>query len=100
VELHWTRWNRASSQGGGKPKRHYKKRIKAADSDAGLYEDVETGKITEKQFKKARKKLSNADQNGKLDENQKLALKALKGIRFKTASDGQKEQIMNMAKKV
>jgi len=76
-------------------KRKYTRKGKA-DFDDKI--DPDDSGITEKQFKKARKKIANAQQNGKLDENQKLALSSLKGVRFKNATAAQKEQVINMAR--
>lgn len=74
-------------------KRRYTKRGKP-DDDAVVNEDG----ITEKQFKKARKKIANAQQQKRLSDNQKLALTTLKGLRFKTMTEAQREQIVSIAK--
>lgn len=80
-----------------KGKRPYKKRIV---SDLTLHDDmdIDTSGITEKQFKKAKKKIVNARQNKGLTDNQESALKAMKGLRFKKMSVAQKEQIISIAK--
>jgi hypothetical protein len=85
--------------GGGKAaeeKRHYKKRAKTAPDDDNT--DIGDCNITEKQFKKARKKISNAKQNKGIDENQEKALESLKGVKYKNATAAQKEQIIGIAK--
>ena len=74
-------------------KRRYTKRGKT-DDDVVVNEDG----ITEKQFKKARKKIANAQQQKRLSDNQKLALTTLKGLRFKTMTEAQREQIVSIAK--
>ena len=77
-------------------KRPYKSRLK---SDPTLHDDadIDTSGITEKQFKKAKTKIANAKQMGKLNENQKSALKAMKGKRFKKMNATQKQQIVSIA---
>ncbi|HUU39347.1 MAG TPA: hypothetical protein VMW42_00250 [Desulfatiglandales bacterium] len=81
---------------GTKPvKRAYKKRLV---SDPPINEELEDDSgITEKQFKKAKKKIQNAKQNKGLNDSQKRALKAMKGLRFKSMSGAQKQQILNIA---
>lgn len=84
--------------GGGsaeKPKRHYKRRAKPDSDDDG---DITESAITEKQFKKARKKLDRLERLGKLDENQIKALESYKGKHYKTLTDVQRQQIVSMAK--
>ncbi len=88
--------DRGGSGPGQKPKRHYKKHAKIAPDDDNA--DIANCDITEKQFKKARKKISNAKQNKGLDENQERALASLKGVKYKNATAAQKEQILNIAK--
>ena len=79
-----------------KGKRQYKRRIQS-DQTIRQDTDIDTSGITEKQFKKAKKKIVNVKQNKGLDENQELALKAIKGLHFKKMSGIQKQQIMDIA---
>jgi hypothetical protein len=76
-------------------KRKYTHHAKPDTNDEAGISDCE---ITEKQFMKARKKIINAKQRGKLDENQELAFKSFKGLHFKNMTAAMKEQIVNMAK--
>ncbi len=77
-------------------KRHYKKRL---GSDEPLREPIEDDSgITKKQIVKARLKITIAEKNDKLTDNQTLALKSLKGIRFPMLTGPQKNQIINIAK--
>ena len=54
---------------------------------------------TKKEFLKARQKLFRAKREGKPVDNQLAAIKALKGIPYKSLSIGQRQQIVDMAKK-
>ncbi len=77
-------------------KRHYKKRTESAPP---LHEPIDDDSgITEKQFKKAKKKIINARQNKGLNENQERALESMKGLHFKSLNGTQKQQILNIAK--
>ena len=60
-------------------------------------EDIDTSGISEKQFKKAKKKIENARQNKGLTENQESALVPMKRLRFKKMTGEQKKQIVNIA---
>lgn len=86
------------TDGPAKQKRKYKKR--AGKSDEDIDSIPESNGVTEKQFKKARKKIANAQQNHKLSENQELALKGLKGLRYKTMTEAQREQVVNIAQEL
>ncbi len=77
-------------------KRHYKKRT---ESDPTLHEPVEDNSgITKAQYKKAKKKITIARQNGKFDENQELAFGPMKGKHFNGLTGAQKKQIVSIAK--
>jgi hypothetical protein len=60
-------------------------------------EDGNEPKISEAVFKRAKKKLDNIRDTGNLDENQVKAMDEVKGKHFKTLTEPQKAQIVEMA---
>jgi len=76
-----------------KTKRKYKKRDMSKLDDPDFNPDA----ITKDEFDKARQKIATAEFNKKLDDNQAAALKPLKGLRFKTMTEAQREQVVSIA---
>ncbi len=79
---------------GPKPgKRKYTKRVKEP-SEEELHDDG----ISKKAFDKAKKKIINAKANKGINENQERAFDMTKGLRFTKMNQGQKQQIIDIAK--
>lgn len=92
----------------GKKKRQYNKK-KKPEQNIKPKQNIEqtaevshvagdTCNITQKQFRSAKKKISNTRQNKGLNEDQNLALSAMKGKSFEKLSSHQKQQIISIAK--
>jgi hypothetical protein len=73
-----------------------RKRRKAKDDDDG----IGSPKIGEKVYKRARKRMEYLRKTGKLDENQLKALEGTKGKHYKSLTQEQVQQIIEMEKAI
>ena len=75
------------------PKRRGRAKVRLDEGD-------DEPKTSEAVFKRAKKKLEYLHKAGKLDENQIAALDSIKGTHFRTLTEPQKAQIVEMAETI